>query len=144
MQQPITGLETGPDPETLVRDADIVVVNSMTLADYIAMLGAGVEDGLIDRHEAARLLQEYADGRLTLRGAYWELDDHSARSVELRQTLADAARTLDVFDALQRAETEQDREAALTAFEAINDRRRACAREAALRLISRPVRRDDR
>lgn len=113
----------------------------MALIDHVEMLGIGVEEGLIDRSEAARLLVEYSDGGLTLAGAHGVLDRHRTYRRDMDALLTSTERMLSALTALQTAETEQDRDAALTAMQAVQDQMRAKAREDAWRMLRRRPRR---
>lgn len=80
----------------------------MALIDRIEMLGAGVDDGIIDRDDAAALLVQYADGGLTTVSALWTLDNHRGMRARGENAIADIGAAVEAMRAVRAAATPEE------------------------------------
>lgn len=114
----------------------------MALIDQIEMLGIAVEEGLIDRDDAAELLAEYSNGGFTKRGALHTLDNHRGMRQRNEEAIADVAAAIKAIHAVETASTPEEFLAAHDAMLAEMARQRAALLERQRQRILDNLRRD--
>lgn len=80
----------------------------MKLMDRVGMLGIAVEEGLIDRGDAADLLMEYAGGRLNEVSALWVVDNHRRMHGWADAAIDDVAAAVKAIHAVRTAATPEE------------------------------------
>ncbi|MFF5265040.1 hypothetical protein ACFY4C_39665 [Actinomadura viridis] len=119
----------------------------MALYDQIAMLAAALDDGLLDREHAARLLTEHAQIQMSTTEALDRLDSHRGLPSRDATLLADLNALLHALNAVKQATTTHEAEHARLRLETelalqqerIHERARARAWDL-LRCPARPTR----
>lgn len=103
------------------------------LIDKIEMLGSAVDEGLMDREEAAVLLAELSEGGLNLLGARNAIATHRGLRERYIAFFVRSARAVEVLTAVATAETPEEKYAADAARIAWSDQEIAAMRADLLR-----------